>query len=156
MTSLPLFHNNDILSIKNQQFAHFCQTNHIEQHKNKQLMCSGDKHMKQWQIWIDRGGTFTDIVGKRPDGTLVTHKLLSENPEKYQDAAVQGIRDLLQLQKDEIIPPEPSTQSRWGQPLPQMPYWREKATEPFLLLPGGSEMLCESATRPGLTFLHAI
>jgi len=48
-----------------------------------------------WQIWIDRGGTFTDIVAKRPDGSLVSHKLLSENPERYKDAAVQGIRDLL-------------------------------------------------------------
>ena len=52
-----------------------------------------------WQIWIDRGGTFTDIVAKRPDGSLVSHKLLSENPEQYKDAAVQGIRDLL---KEEV------------------------------------------------------
>jgi 5-oxoprolinase (ATP-hydrolysing) len=50
-----------------------------------------------WQVWIDRGGTFTDIVARRPDGELVTHKLLSENPERYQDAALQGIRDLLKL-----------------------------------------------------------
>ncbi|WP_147127217.1 hydantoinase B/oxoprolinase family protein [Shimia ponticola] len=48
-----------------------------------------------WEFWIDRGGTFTDIVAKRPDGTLVTHKLLSENPERYRDAAVQGIHDLI-------------------------------------------------------------
>jgi 5-oxoprolinase (ATP-hydrolysing) len=48
-----------------------------------------------WQFWIDRGGTFTDIVGRRPDGVLVTHKLLSENPERYADAAIQGIRELL-------------------------------------------------------------
>jgi 5-oxoprolinase (ATP-hydrolysing) len=48
-----------------------------------------------WQFWIDRGGTFTDIVARRPDGALVTHKLLSENPERYSDAAVQGIRELL-------------------------------------------------------------
>ncbi len=61
--------------------------------------------MNQWQIWIDRGGTFTDIVAKRPDGTLVTHKLLSENPEQYRDAAVHGIRELLGLQRDEAIPP---------------------------------------------------
>ncbi|MBE0575188.1 MAG: hydantoinase B/oxoprolinase family protein [Desulfuromonadales bacterium] len=60
--------------------------------------------MKQWQIWIDRGGTFTDVVAKRPDGRLVTHKLLSENPEHYRDAAVQGIRELLGLQKDDAIP----------------------------------------------------
>ena len=48
-----------------------------------------------WQFWIDRGGTFTDIVARRPDGTLVTHKLLSDNPEQYADAAVAGIRHLL-------------------------------------------------------------
>ena len=41
--------------------------------------------LSRWQFWIDRGGTFTDVVGKRPDGTLVTHKLLSENPEQYKD-----------------------------------------------------------------------
>ena len=52
---------------------------------------------KKWQFWIDRGGTFTDIVAKRPDGQLVTHKLLSENPEQYRDAAVAGIRHLLGL-----------------------------------------------------------
>src|SRR5690348_1556116 len=58
-----------------------------------------------WDFWIDRGGTFTDIVGRRPDGTLVAHKLLSENPEAYADAAVQGIRDLLGLRTGEEIPP---------------------------------------------------
>ena len=58
-----------------------------------------------WQVWIDRGGTFTDIVGKKPDGTLVTHKLLSENPEQYEDAALQGIRDLLGLGKTDAVPP---------------------------------------------------
>jgi len=58
-----------------------------------------------WDFWIDRGGTFTDVVGRRPDGTLTAHKLLSENPEAYRDAAVQGIRDLLGLKKHEPIPP---------------------------------------------------
>ncbi len=57
-----------------------------------------------WDFWIDRGGTFTDVVGRRPDGTLVAHKLLSENPEAYIDAAVQGIRDLLGLKGGEAIP----------------------------------------------------
>jgi 5-oxoprolinase (ATP-hydrolysing) len=57
-----------------------------------------------WDFWIDRGGTFTDVVGRRPDGTLVAHKLLSENPEAYTDAAVQGIRDLLGLKGGEAIP----------------------------------------------------
>ncbi|MEH6633282.1 MAG: hydantoinase B/oxoprolinase family protein [Halopseudomonas aestusnigri] len=58
-----------------------------------------------WQIWVDRGGTFTDIVARKPDGELVSHKLLSENPEQYRDAAVQGIRDLLGLDKGAPIPP---------------------------------------------------
>ena len=53
--------------------------------------------IKKWQFWIDRGGTFTDIVAKRPDGQLLTHKLLSDNPEHYRDAAVAGIRHLLGL-----------------------------------------------------------
>jgi 5-oxoprolinase (ATP-hydrolysing) len=52
--------------------------------------------MSKWQFWIDRGGTFTDIVAKRPDGSLVTHKLLSESPEQYRDAAVAGVRRLLE------------------------------------------------------------
>ena len=56
-----------------------------------------------WQFWVDRGGTFTDIVGRRPDGTIVTHKLLSE-AEHYRDAAVQGIRDLLGIASGEPIP----------------------------------------------------
>ncbi len=61
---------------------------------------------KRWQFWIDRGGTFTDIVGRSPDGALVTAKLLSENPEQYRDAAVEGIRRLLGLQAGEAIMPE--------------------------------------------------
>jgi 5-oxoprolinase (ATP-hydrolysing) len=60
----------------------------------------------RWQFWIDRGGTFTDIVGRRPDGTLVTAKLLSENPEQYRDAAVEGIRRLLGLASGAPITPE--------------------------------------------------
>jgi 5-oxoprolinase (ATP-hydrolysing) len=62
-----------------------------------------DPHALRWQFWIDRGGTFTDVVGKRPDGTLVTHKLLSENPEQYKDAAVAGIRHLLGLKPGEPV-----------------------------------------------------
>ncbi len=65
---------------------------------------------QRWQFWIDRGGTFTDIVGRKPDGqggfTLVTHKLLSENPEQYRDAAVAGMRHLLGLRAGEPITPE--------------------------------------------------
>jgi 5-oxoprolinase (ATP-hydrolysing) len=58
----------------------------------------------EWQFWIDRGGTFTDVVGRRDDGQLVVHKLLSENPNHYADAAIQGIRDILGLAPDQPIP----------------------------------------------------
>ncbi|MGH3911114.1 MAG: hydantoinase/oxoprolinase family protein, partial [Pseudonocardiaceae bacterium] len=59
--------------------------------------------MTRWQFWVDRGGTFTDIVARHPDGRLVTHKLMSQNP-RYQDAAVAGIRVLLGLAEDEPVP----------------------------------------------------
>ncbi|GGC77123.1 hydantoinase B/oxoprolinase family protein [Undibacterium terreum] len=65
-----------------------------------------EKSEQRWQFWIDRGGTFTDIVARKPDGQLLTHKLLSENPEQYKDAAVAGIKRLLGLRADEAISPE--------------------------------------------------
>jgi 5-oxoprolinase (ATP-hydrolysing) len=60
--------------------------------------------MTGWQFWIDRGGTFTDIVARDPAGRLLTHKLLSENPGRYQDAALAGIRALLGLADGAAIP----------------------------------------------------
>ncbi len=63
----------------------------------------------RWQFWIDRGGTFTDVVGRRPDGTLVARKLLSHDPGRYgahDDAAVAGVRLLLGLGPDEPVPAE--------------------------------------------------
>jgi 5-oxoprolinase (ATP-hydrolysing) len=62
--------------------------------------------MTRWEFWIDRGGTFTDVIGRSPDGALRTLKLLSENPTHYADAAVEGIRRLLGLRADEPISPE--------------------------------------------------
>ncbi|MEE9424167.1 MAG: hydantoinase B/oxoprolinase family protein [Methylococcales bacterium] len=63
-------------------------------------------NQQKWQFWIDRGGTFTDIVAQSPEGDIVTHKLLSENPEHYKDAALQGIRYLLGLSSHDPIPSE--------------------------------------------------
>ena len=59
----------------------------------------------QWQFWIDRGGTFTDIVARDPQGRLSTHKLLSENPGRYRDAAIAGIKSVLGVALDQPIPP---------------------------------------------------
>jgi 5-oxoprolinase (ATP-hydrolysing) len=58
----------------------------------------------RWQFWVDRGGTFTDVVARRPDGAVVSHKLLSENPGLYEDAAIQGMRDLLGVAAGKPLP----------------------------------------------------
>src|SRR5713226_9331393 len=62
--------------------------------------------VEKWQFWIDRGGTFTDIVALRPDGRILAHKLLSENPGRYRDAAIAGIRELLGISPGAAIPGE--------------------------------------------------
>ncbi|OWK19921.1 hypothetical protein AJ88_36860 [Mesorhizobium amorphae CCBAU 01583] len=60
---------------------------------------------EKWDFWIDRGGTFTDVIGRDPRGGLHPRKLLSENPEAYADAAIQGIRDLLGMKSGAPVPP---------------------------------------------------
>jgi len=67
-----------------------------------------------WQFFIDRGGTFTDIVGRTPDGRLVTTKLLSENPEAYADAAIAGIADLVGVSRAKRLPPDRIGSVRMG------------------------------------------
>jgi len=67
-----------------------------------------------WRFWIDRGGTFTDVVARRPDGTLATRKLLSEDPGRYEDPAVEGVRDLLGLKSGDAIPGELVAEVRMG------------------------------------------
>ncbi|MFZ9374511.1 MAG: hydantoinase/oxoprolinase family protein, partial [Burkholderiaceae bacterium] len=68
------------------------------------MAAPSDVSSRRWQFWIDRGGTFTDVVARRPDGALLTHKLLSDNPGRYRDAAVAGIRHLLGLAPDAPVP----------------------------------------------------
>ena len=67
-------------------------------------MANGNVVVEKWQFWIDRGGTFTDFVIRAPDGKLSTHKLLSDNPERYEDAALQGIRETIGLGDDAPLP----------------------------------------------------
>ncbi|MFI2212959.1 hydantoinase B/oxoprolinase family protein [Streptomyces sp. NPDC020141] len=69
---------------------------------------------RRWEFWIDRGGTFTDIVGRRPDGRLVTRKLLSHRPGHHRDAAVAGIRQLLGAGPDEPLPADRIAEVRMG------------------------------------------
>jgi 5-oxoprolinase (ATP-hydrolysing) len=74
----------------------------------------GRREGGRWEFWIDRGGTFTDIVARRPDGRLVAHKLLSDNPRAYRDAAVAGLRQLLGVAPDKEIPAQSIGQVRLG------------------------------------------
>jgi len=90
-----------------------------------------------WEFWIDRGGTFTDVIGRRPDGALVTHKLLSENPEAYRDAAVHGIRHLLGLKAGEAIPSERVAAVKMGTTVATNALLERKGDRTLLLITKG-------------------
>ncbi|WP_416396955.1 hydantoinase B/oxoprolinase family protein [Allohahella sp. A8] len=77
-------------------------------------MTTGFAAGQNWQFWIDRGGTFTDIVARGPDSQLVTHKLLSESPGHYEDAVSTGIRQLLSLPHNAAIPDDAISEIRMG------------------------------------------
>ena len=90
-----------------------------------------------WEFWIDRGGTFTDVIGRRPDGALLTHKLLSENPEAYRDAAVHGIRHLLGLKPGEAIPSERIAAVKMGTTVATNALLERKGDRTLLLITEG-------------------
>ncbi|WGZ95189.1 MAG: hydantoinase B/oxoprolinase family protein [Candidatus Thiothrix putei] len=96
-------------------------------------MISAEKKPAQWEFWVDRGGTFTDIVARTPDGQFKTHKILSENPGRYRDAAVQGIRELLGLQRGEPLPPHTIKAVKMGTTVATNALLERKG-EPTLLL----------------------
>jgi 5-oxoprolinase (ATP-hydrolysing) len=111
-----------------------------------------------WQFWIDRGGTFTDIVAKKPDGTLQTHKLLSENPELYEDSAVQGIRDLLGIGADIPIRPGTIDSIKMGTTVATNALLERKGDRTVLLITGGFKDLLRIGyqNRPRLFDLNII
>ena len=90
-----------------------------------------------WEFWIDRGGTFTDVIGRRPDGALLTHKLLSENPEAYRDAAVHGIRHLLGLKAGEAIPSQHIAAVKMGTTVATNALLERKGDRTLLLITKG-------------------
>ncbi len=90
-----------------------------------------------WEFWIDRGGTFTDVIGRRPDGALVTHKLLSENPEAYRDAAVEGIRALLGLAAGTPIPSQHIAAVKMGTTVATNALLERKGERTLLLITRG-------------------
>ena len=110
----------------------------------------------QWEFWIDRGGTFTDVVGRAPDGTLHTHKLLSNNPERYVDAAEQGIRDLLGLSAHDAIPQGCIRAVKMGTTVATNALLERKGERVLLLMTEGFRDLLRIGyqTRPDLFALH--
>jgi 5-oxoprolinase (ATP-hydrolysing) len=112
----------------------------------------------KWQFWVDRGGTFTDLVGRRPDGSLVTHKLLSENPEQYRDAAVQGVRDLLGIAKGHPIPAGTIEAVKMGTTVATNALLERKGDRTLLLITRGLGDLLRIGhqARPTLFDLHII
>ncbi|MDP8964983.1 MAG: hydantoinase B/oxoprolinase family protein, partial [Cyanobacteriota bacterium] len=106
----------------------------IEQVKNSAI---ANSNQSGWQFWIDRGGTFTDIVAKRPDGEIVVHKLLSENPERYNDAAIFGIREILGIPSDALIPTEQIAAVKMGTTVATNALLERKGDRTLLLITKG-------------------
>ena len=113
--------------------------------------------MSGWQFWVDRGGTFTDVVGRRPDGVRVVRKLLSDAPERYADAAVQGIRELLGLAPGEPLPVTAIDAVKMGTTVATNALLERKGERVLLLLDRGLEdlLLIGTQARPDL-FARAI
>ncbi len=91
----------------------------------------------KWDFWIDRGGTFTDVIGRDPDGGLHARKLLSENPEAYRDAAIQGIRNLLGVDNDETIPSQMVGEVKMGTTVATNALLERKGDRVLLLITKG-------------------
>ncbi|XWK88478.1 MAG: hydantoinase B/oxoprolinase family protein [Phormidium sp.] len=98
---------------------------------------SNNNLIGRWQFWIDRGGTFTDIVARSPEGEIITHKLLSENPERYADAAIQGIRDILGIENNQPIPADEIAVVKMGTTVATNALLERKGDRTILLITKG-------------------
>ncbi len=109
-----------------------------------------------WQFWIDRGGTFTDIVARAPDGALSTHKLLSENPGRYRDAAIAGIRMVLGVAPGQAIPAGSVNQVKMGTTVATNALLERKGERTLLVMNRGFGDLLRigNQARPRLFDLH--
>ena len=112
--------------------------------------------MAGWQFWIDRGGTFTDLVARAPDGGLTTHKLLSENPGRYRDAAIAGIKAVLGVAPGEPIPPGLVDQVKMGTTVATNALLERKGERTLLVVNRGFGDLLRigNQARPRLFDLH--
>jgi len=110
----------------------------------------------KWDFWIDRGGTFTDIVARTPQGDLKTHKILSEKPESYKDAAIQGIRDLMGLAPSDAMPENAVRAIKMGTTVATNALLERKGEPTVLLITRGFKDLLRIGyqNRPDLFALH--
>ena len=112
--------------------------------------------MAGWQFWIDRGGTFTDVVARAPDGGLSTHKLLSENPGRYRDAAIAGIKAVLGVAPGEPVPAGLVDQVKMGTTVATNALLERKGERTLLVVNRGFGDLLRigNQARPRLFDLH--
>lgn len=110
-----------------------------------------------WEFWVDRGGTFTDLVAKTPTGQIKTHKLLSENPDRYKDAAVQGVRDLMGINDPNAAIPDASIHAvKMGTTVATNALLERKGVPVLLMITKGFHDLLRigNQSRPQLFDLH--
>ena len=110
----------------------------------------------KWEFWIDRGGTFTDVVARRPDGRIVIHKLLSENPDHYTDAAIQGIRDLMNISANQALPSEAIAAVKMGTTVATNALLERQGEDTLLVITRGfgDQLRIGYQERPQLFDLH--
>ena len=108
---------------------------------------------QRWEFYIDRGGTFTDVVAKTHRGEIIVHKLLSENPEQYQDAPIQGIRDLMGIAQNEPIPTAQIEVVKMGTTVATNALLERKGDRVVLLITKGFKRPCGSAIKTVPIFL---
>ncbi len=111
---------------------------------------------QKWQFWIDRGGTFTDIVARQPNGQLLTHKLLSENPQQYQDPVIHGIKEMLGVDSEDKLPCEQISDVKMGTTLATNALLEHKGEDTLLVITKGfkDQLRIGYQTRPDLFALH--
>ncbi len=111
---------------------------------------------QKWQFWIDRGGTFTDIVARQPNGQILTHKLLSENPQQYQDATIYGMKEMLGISSSDELPRDQISVVKMGTTLATNALLERKGEDTLLAITKGfkDQLRIGYQTRPDLFALN--
>ena len=111
---------------------------------------------QKWQFWIDRGGTFTDIIAQKPNGQILTHKLLSQNPQQYRDAAIHGMKEILGVDSQDKLPCNQISVVKMGTTLATNALLERSGEDILLVITKGfrDQLRIGYQTRPDLFALH--